>query len=106
MRYYFLEGTFQEGRSEGPEFKKALDAHHAYLKPLFESGKILTSGPKTFGGGGIILIKLEDSEKIEDFCGRDPFVKAGVQEYRVVEFKVFEIQKYAKEWVEHESGCL
>ena len=99
MKYYFLEGTFKEGRPEGLEFKKALDAHHTYLKPFFDSGKILTSGPKASGDGGIILIKLEDSEKIEDFCDSDPFVKAGVQEYKVVEFKVFDIQKYAKEWV-------
>ena len=38
MKYYFLEGTFKEGRPEGLEFKKALDAHHTYLKPFFESG--------------------------------------------------------------------
>ena len=69
------------------------------MKPFFESGKILISGPKASGDGGIILIKLEEAEKIEDFCDSDPFVKAGVQEYKVVEFKVFDIQKYAKEWV-------
>ena len=62
-------------------------------------GKRRNASPKASGDGGIILIKLEDSEKIEDFCDSDPFVKAGVQEYKVVEFKVFDIQKYAKEWV-------
>ena len=31
MKYYFLEGTFKEGRPEGLEFKKALDAHHTCL---------------------------------------------------------------------------
>ena len=54
------------------------------MKPFFESGKILISGPKASGDGGIILIKLEDAEKIEDFCDSDPFVKAGVQELSLI----------------------
>ena len=30
MKYFILNGTFKEGRPEGPAFKAALDAHHAY----------------------------------------------------------------------------
>ena len=37
MKYYFLEGTFKEGRPEGLDFKKALDTHHTYLKPFLKA---------------------------------------------------------------------
>ena len=30
MKYFILNGTFKEGRPEGPAFKAALDAHVAY----------------------------------------------------------------------------
>ena len=34
MKYYILNGTFRPDRPEGPAFKEALDAHHAYLNPM------------------------------------------------------------------------
>ena len=42
---------------QGPEFKKILDAHHAFMVPYFEAGKILTSGPLV-GGRGIHINEL------------------------------------------------
>lgn len=99
MKYYFFEGTFKPDHPTGPAFKEALDAHHAYLKPFFDDGSVLTSGPKTAGGGGVMLLKLPDDVDPQDFCKNDPFVQLGVQEYNVVEFNVFDIQDYAKEWL-------
>lgn len=46
-----------------------------------------------------MLIKFEDGVDPQDFCKNDPFVQLGVQEYKVVEFKVFDIQEYAKTWL-------
>ena len=97
-KHYVLIGSFKDGAPKGPEFKALLDAHHAYLKPYFDDGKILVSGPKAAGGGGVILIKLDDGEDINDFCAADPFVINGVQEYEITEFKVFEIQENAGGW--------
>ena len=85
---------------QGPEFKKILDAHHAFMVPYFESGKILTSGPKTGGRGGVILLRPEDDETVEDFIAADPFAQSGIQEYRITEFSVYQIQEYAKGWTE------
>ena len=98
MHYYILEGTFRENHPTGPSFKAALDAHHAYLKPYFESGQVLFSGPKTAGGGGVMAIKFENTEDVEAFIANDPFVTKGVQDYRVTEFSVFGTQPYAEPW--------
>ena len=100
MKYYILEGNMKPDIPQGPEFKKILDAHHAFMVPYFESGKILTSGPKTGGRGGVILLRLEDDETVEDFIAADPFAQSGIQEYRITEFSVYQIQEYAKGWTE------
>jgi uncharacterized protein YciI len=99
MKYYILAGSMKpEKIPQGPEFKKILDAHHQYMAPYFASGKILTSGPLAQGRGGVILLRLEDEENIQDFIAADPFSQSGIQEYQVIQFNVFQIQDYAKEW--------
>lgn len=98
MKYYILEGNMKPDIPQGPEFKKILDAHHAFMVPYFEKGQILTSGPLVGGRGGVILLRLEDDENVEDFIAEDPFAQSGIQEYRIRQFNVFQIQEYAKEW--------
>ena len=98
MKYYYLEGNLNDGIPADAAFHQVLDAHHAYLKRFFDEGKILASGPKTGGRGGVILLRLEDDESVEEFCSEDPFAKANIQSYRVVQFDLFQIQKYAEEW--------
>ena len=100
MKYYILEGNMKPDIPQGPEFKKILDAHHAFMEPYFAAGKILTSGPLVGGRGGVILLRLEDDEKVDDFIAKDPFAQSGIQEYRIRQFDVFQIQEYAKEWCE------
>lgn len=97
MKYFILDGTFKDGRPEGPAFKAALDAHHEYNEKYIKDGSILVCGPKP-GGGGIMVIRAESLEKIEEYIANDPFIKAGVQEYAIKEFNVFALQDYAEEW--------
>lgn len=78
MKYYILEGNMKPDISQGPEFKKILDAHHAFMEPYFKAGKILTSGPLVGGRGGVILLRLEDDENVEDFIAKDPFAQSGI----------------------------
>jgi len=87
------------GIPQGPEFKEILDAHHQYMVPFFESGKILASGPLIGGRGGVLFIRLEDDESIDDFIKNNPFEQSGIQEYRIRQFNVYQIQDYAKEWI-------
>ncbi len=95
MKYYVLEGTFTKNLPEKIELQKMIDAHLEYLKLGFSDGSILVSGPKTGIGGGIIVVKCDDIQK---FCKDDPLVQAGIQEYRITEFKLYNCQDYLKVW--------
>lgn len=95
MKLYILEGSFVEGHPGGEKFKETLAAHHQYLQAGFEDGTILFSGPKVGAGGGVIVVKSDDIEK---FCKEDPFVKAGIQNYKMTEFKMFACQDPVKGW--------
>ena len=97
MKYFVVNGTFKEGRPEGPAFKAALDAHHAHIDQYLRSGDILTCGPKP-GGGGVMIIRAESREALDRILANDPFVTGGIQEYAVSEFTVYSIQEYAKQW--------
>ena len=97
MKYFILIGNFKPDRPEGPAFKAALDAHHAYNRKFLDSGDILTCGPKP-GGGGVCILRAESREAVDEYVANDPFVQAGVQEYAVTEFNIFAIQDYARGW--------
>ena len=89
----------KEHSLQGPEFEKLLKAHLQFMIPYFEAGKILTSGPWVEGYGGLILLRLEDEESVEDFIALDPFAQSGIQEYPIRQFNIYQIQDYAKEWI-------
>jgi len=90
-----LEGSFSEKLPNQSELKKAIDAHLEYLQMGFNDGSILFLGPKAEAGGGIIVVKSNDIQK---FCDDDPLVKAGIQKYTIIEFKLHDCQSYLKSW--------
>jgi len=96
-KYYTLEGSFVENLPVQGEMEKAIKAHLEYLDIGFKDGSVLVSGPKVGAGGGIIIVKCEDIEK---FCNDDPLVKAGIQEYRITEFKLHKCQDFLTSWFE------
>ncbi len=97
MKYFILIGNFKPDRPEGPAFKAALDAHHAYNQTFLDRGDILACGPKP-GGGGAVILRAESRQAVDAYIAGDPFVQAGVQEYTVTEFNLFAIQDYARGW--------
>ncbi|MBK7645595.1 MAG: DinB family protein [Planctomycetes bacterium] len=62
-------------------------AHRAHLETGFQAGMLLASGPQVPRSGGMILARARERREIEEFLARDPFVLAGISEYRVVEFE-------------------
>ncbi|WSQ13533.1 YciI family protein [Streptomyces sp. NBC_01231] len=63
-----------------------LEAHVAWLDEQYEQGVFLASGRKNPRDGGMILAVAEDRARVEQVAAGDPFVVAGVCEYRVTEF--------------------
>ncbi|MFI1761159.1 YciI family protein [Streptomyces sp. NPDC020800] len=63
-----------------------LPAHVIWLDEQYEKGFFLASGRKNPRDGGVILAAAEDRARIEEIAAGDPFVAAGVCEYRITEF--------------------
>ena len=95
IKYYTLEGSFVKNLPEQAELEKAITAHLQYLDKGFKDGSVLFSGPKISVGGGIIIVKCVD---IDSFCNYDPLVTAGIQEYRITEFKLHKCQDFLTDW--------
>jgi uncharacterized protein YciI len=70
---------------------KAIDAamrpHMAYLKKHYAAGTFVVSGRKIPREGGIILAVGKTRAEIEAIANEDPFVKLGLAETRIVEFR-------------------
>jgi len=65
----------------------SMRAHMAYLKQQYAAGKFLVSGRKIPRVGGIILAIASSRDEIEQIVKDDPFVKRGLAEFRVIEFR-------------------
>ncbi|MFI8997652.1 YciI family protein [Streptomyces sp. NPDC053542] len=63
-----------------------IDEHVAWLEQHFAAGHFLASGRKKPRDGGVILASVEDRATAEKITQEDPFVTAGVCEYRITEF--------------------
>jgi len=69
----------------------AIDAqmrpHMAYLKKHYAAGTFVVSGRKIPRDGGIIIATAKSRAEIEAIVKEDPFVKLGLAEFRIIEFR-------------------
>lgn len=65
----------------------AMRAHMAFLRKHYAEGRFLVSGRKIPRDGGIILALGKSRDEIEQIVQDDPFVKGGLAEFRVIEFR-------------------
>lgn len=64
-----------------------MKAHVTFLNKHYASGHFLVSGRKIPRDGGIILAVGGSREEIETIANEDPFVKHGLAEVRIIEFR-------------------
>ncbi|MFC6066250.1 YciI family protein [Streptomyces ochraceiscleroticus] len=64
----------------------ALDQHVAWVEQHFAAGHFLASGRKQPRDDGVIIASVDDRATAEKITQEDPFVTAGVCEYRITEF--------------------
>ena len=99
MKYFMIESTFYNPLTVSEaELQGFIKAHVDYLAQGFNDGRILVSGPKMAGGGGVILMKGSSLQEIESYFAKDPMKIAGIQEYKIIEFKLHNCQMILKEW--------
>ena len=63
------------------------DAHAAFLDQHYAAGSFLASGRKVPRDGGIILALADDCQQLEAVMREEPFVAAGLADFRVIEFR-------------------
>ena len=68
------------------EIDANLEAHRRFLEEGYAAGYLLASGPRLPRTGGIILAHAAGMEELLDFLSKDPFNKAGVAQYEILEF--------------------
>lgn len=69
------------------EIDRVLPEHRAFLDRHYEAGDFLVSGPLEPRTGGVIVTFSMTREHVESILAHDPFVREGVSEYEIVEFK-------------------
>ena len=62
-------------------------AHMAFLKKHYAAGTFVVSGRKIPRDGGIIIAAGKTRAEIEAIVKDDPFVKRGLAEFRIIEFR-------------------
>ncbi len=68
------------------EIDAHLEEHRRFLDEGFAAGFFLVSGPRVPRTGGVILAHARSAEELKAFIAKDPFNRAGVATYEVVEF--------------------
>jgi uncharacterized protein YciI len=64
-----------------------MTAHVAFLREHYAAGTFVVSGRKIPRDGGIIVATGDDRARIEAIVQSDPFVREGLADYRIVEFR-------------------
>lgn len=66
----------------------AMRAHMTWLRKHYAAKRFIASGRKIPRDGGIILALGDSREQIEAIAQEDPFVKRGLAQARVIEFRM------------------
>jgi uncharacterized protein YciI len=86
------------------EIDAHMAAHMAFLRKHYAAGHFLVSGRQVPRVGGIILAVGESRGQIETIIQQDPFVRNGLADFRVIEFRASQqandigqrMQKYSR----------
>lgn len=71
--YYTLHYALSENYMEKRAAYRAL--HFSYISPYFDNGQLLMGGAyDDTSQGALLIFKVDDRTKIEDFAKNDPYV--------------------------------
>jgi uncharacterized protein YciI len=62
-----------------------LAPHRAYLQAHCDAGRFIMAGPQVPRTGGLILARAGSKEELRKLLEDDPFHRAGVAEYDIIE---------------------
>jgi uncharacterized protein YciI len=87
------------------EIDARMAAHVRFLKKYYAAGNFLVSGRKIPRDGGIILAVGERREQIEAIIKEDPFVKDGLADFRIIEFRASQRAEDIRKRIEREASA-
>ena len=56
----------------------AMGAHGAYMKRLFDEGRVFAAGPTTDAPGGLVILRGDDLDEAKTLMAADPGVTSGM----------------------------
>jgi uncharacterized protein YciI len=68
------------------EVDRVRDEHMAWVATQYEAGRFLASGAKVPRTGGVVLARGMPRDELDEIIASDPFARAGVAAYSVIEF--------------------
>ncbi|MCR1949826.1 YciI family protein [Clostridium sp. DSM 100503] len=97
MKYFIIEGKLNTTVEID---ESVMNAHIAYSQKAIEKGVTLITGLKEDMSGGVLIMKANSLEEIENYLNSDPLKTAGSQEYRILEFTPHYTLPQTNEWFE------
>jgi uncharacterized protein YciI len=70
------------------EIDRVLPEHREFLDRYYQKGLFIVSGPQEPRVGGVIVTSDASRSAIDAALAEDPFVREGISEYEIIEFKV------------------
>ena len=83
MRHFVVEIVYTRPLEE---VLALTERHRAYLQTGYERGLLLLSGPQEPRVGGILIMRGDSKETIQQFCSKDPYSVGAVANHRIIEF--------------------
>ncbi len=101
MEYFLAEAVYNTPLPCSQEDLKntLLPRHGAHIAAGAADGRVLLAGPKTGGGGGVLVLRGRSAAEVRAFLDADPLVTAGVQTFRVVPFAIYEHAPILDGWL-------
>jgi uncharacterized protein len=89
MNYVVIHRFIKENVNE-----EMMKPHVAYLRGLFDSGKLVITGPFTDGkGGGMFILDVENEDELQQIVDNDPAIVSGISVSEVRPYKIVFQQK-------------
>ena len=85
MKTFLVRGTIIASEKMDDEVMKL---HKKYTSRWMKAKRIIFSGFPTDYDGVLSFVRAETLEEVQQFYGNEPFHLAGIQNYKIKEFKI------------------
>ncbi len=81
------------------KINEVVDSHRTFLQEGYDKGMLLMSGPQMPKIGGVVIARAESMEELSVYFENDPYNKAGLTEYKYIQFNPVKHSEIVQNWV-------